>query len=285
MRSQVSRRPDGSRPVVGSSRKRRSGLPMIPRPTSRRRCWPPDSRLMRSSRLLGEPDQLDHLVDRTRVRVVAGIAREDLPHRVIGLDGQLLQHHPDARAEPTLRAVVRRIDAERLHPSAGPVPEALEDLDGGGLAGSVGPEEREDLALLHLEADVAHRHGVAVGLRQVLYAHRRHGHPVFPAASTPKPATGGYGARHRLLERRYRAPPTAARSGGRRHLLGRAAARRAPAASSVATRTLSSRSRNWRSSDCDRAEKAVGGTESTWSISVATALPASVSTMILTRRS
>ena len=60
------------------------------------------------------------------------------------------------------------------HSAARAVAEALEDLDGGGLAGAVGPEEREDLALLHLEADVAHRHGVPVGLGQVLHADRRH---------------------------------------------------------------------------------------------------------------
>ena len=66
-----------------------------------------------------------------------------------------------------------------------PVAEALEDLDGGGLAGAVGPEQREDLALLHLEADVAHGHGVPVGLGQVLHAHRRHRHPVLPETSRP----------------------------------------------------------------------------------------------------
>ena len=116
MSSQVSRRPDGSRPVVGSSRKRSSGLPMIPRPTSSRRCWPPESRLIRSSRLLRQPDQLDHLVDRARVGVVAGVAREHLAHRVVGLDGQLLEHDADPRAQPALRAVVGRVDAERLAP-------------------------------------------------------------------------------------------------------------------------------------------------------------------------
>ena len=93
------------------------------------------------------------------------------------------------RTQPALRAVVGRVDAERLHPSPGPVAEALEDLDGGGLAGPVGPEEREDLALFHLEADIAYGHGVAVRLGQALHAHCRHGNRVFPLRSNPKPAT------------------------------------------------------------------------------------------------
>src|SRR5665213_1748915 len=43
---------------------------------------------------------------------------------------------------------------------------ALEDLDGGGLAGAVGSEERQDLAALHFEVDPTECHEVAVGLRQ-----------------------------------------------------------------------------------------------------------------------
>ena len=118
MRSQVSRRPDGSSPVVGSSRKSSSGLPMIPRPTSSRRCWPPESRLIAVVGLLVQPDQLDHLVDRPRIRVVAGVAGQHLAHRVVGLDRQLLEHDADAGAQPTLRGAVGRVDPERLDPPA-----------------------------------------------------------------------------------------------------------------------------------------------------------------------
>ena len=167
--------------------------------------------------------------------------------------------------------------------AAGAVAEALEDLDGGGLAGAVRPEQREDLALLHLEADVAHGHGVPVGLGEVLHAHRRHGHPVFPVDGRRQHLQRADRRRSRTIASTL---PGGSDSGGRRD---RPAARDATAAtlrcSSAATSTLSRRSRNWRSSACDRAENAAGGTERTWSISVATARPASVSTMILTRRS
>ena len=126
-------------------------------------------------RLLGQPDQLDHLVDRPRVRVVAGVARQHLAHRVVRLDGELLEHHADLCAQPALGGVVGRVDAERLDAPGAARAEALEDLDRRRLAGAVGAEQREHLALLHLEADVVHGHGVAVGLGQVLHGDRRHG--------------------------------------------------------------------------------------------------------------
>ena len=91
--------------------------------------------------LLGQPDQLDDLVDRPRVGVVAGVARQDLAHRVVRLDRQLLEDDADARPQPALRAVIGRIDAERLHSSPAPLAESLEDLDGRGLAGAVRPEQ------------------------------------------------------------------------------------------------------------------------------------------------
>ena len=53
-----------------------------------------------------------------------------------------------------------------------------------------GPEQGEDLALLHLEADVAHRHRVPVGLGQVLHADRRHYRPPSHAACCATSATG-----------------------------------------------------------------------------------------------
>ena len=52
--------------------------------------------------------------------------------------------------------------------------EALQDLDGGGLAGAVGPENGDDLAAVDLEVDAAHDLAVAVGLAQAADAdHRR----------------------------------------------------------------------------------------------------------------
>ena len=44
------RAPEGSNPVVGSSRKSNSGSPASPMATSSLRCWPPDSRFTRVRR-------------------------------------------------------------------------------------------------------------------------------------------------------------------------------------------------------------------------------------------
>ena len=70
--------------------------------------------------------------------------------------------------------LVGRVDAERLHLSPAPIPESLEDLDGGGLPGAVGPEQCEDVAPLDVEGDVTHRLFVAVGLGQMAHAHCGH---------------------------------------------------------------------------------------------------------------
>ena len=51
--------------------------------------------------------------------------------------------------------------------------QALEDLDGGGLAGAVGPEHPEHLAPAHLEGDAVHRLDLAVALAQVAHVDRR----------------------------------------------------------------------------------------------------------------
>ena len=70
-RSHAARRAAGSKPVVGSSRTTRSGLPTSATPRSRRRFCPPES-VLTVVAFLGEADELDHLVDVAGLRVVAG---------------------------------------------------------------------------------------------------------------------------------------------------------------------------------------------------------------------
>ena len=53
------RRADGSKPVVGSSRKTSSGSPISASATSSRRRWPPDSRRAERVRLPAQPDERD----------------------------------------------------------------------------------------------------------------------------------------------------------------------------------------------------------------------------------
>ena len=164
MTSQAARRADGSKPVVGSSRKISSGSPISASATSRRRRWPPESVLARSSACSREADQRERLVDVARRAVVAGVELEALAHGQARLGLGLLQHDPDPLAPRRWRAP--RVGAEHLDLTGAGLAEALEDLDGRRLAGAVGPEEREDLAAADLEVDPADGLVVAVALVQ-----------------------------------------------------------------------------------------------------------------------
>ena len=127
--------------------------------------------LLTAGQLLGalvglrpEPDAGDRVVDAERVREVAGEELERLA------DGEqagrlgLLEHDADPR--PPRPAGARRVLAEHGDLARVALAEALEDLDGGRLAGAVGPEEGEHLALVDLEIEAAERFDVAVRLPQ-----------------------------------------------------------------------------------------------------------------------
>jgi len=113
---QASRRAEGSKPVVGSSRKSSSGLPMIPTPTSSLRCWPPESEPTRvlhelTSAALAAGEELDRrarLVVLNRGGVPVGLLTEGVegtqlldPERVEAA----LAHLPGTAAELLLGQV------------------------------------------------------------------------------------------------------------------------------------------------------------------------------------
>src|SRR5262249_47891852 len=77
---------------------------------------------------------------------------------------RLLQLH----AEAVAHLGIARVEAQ--HPHAAPVglPQALDALDRGGLAGTVAPGDAEDLAAPGGEGHILHRHAVAVTLPQLL---------------------------------------------------------------------------------------------------------------------
>ena len=78
------------------------------------------------------------------VVVVRGEELQRLERAHARVEPALLEHHADARAQ--LVAVAPRVDAEHAHLAGVGAPVALEDLDGGGLARAVRPEQAEDLA-------------------------------------------------------------------------------------------------------------------------------------------
>ena len=121
--------------------------------------------------LPAQPDELDDLVERAGVRIVAAVLLDRLGHLEVGLDASGLQHDADPLAEGVLAP--RRVVTEHAHLAAVALAMALKDLDGGRLAGAVGAEQRVDLAARDLEVDAAHGLDRAVGLAQVAHRDRR----------------------------------------------------------------------------------------------------------------
>jgi hypothetical protein len=80
--------------------------------------------------------------------------------QVVGLLGD------DAHPRAPVRSRLRRVDAENPHRPVVIGPEAATDLDGGGLARPVRPEQGEDLAAPHVQVEVAHRWRTRYDLRR-----------------------------------------------------------------------------------------------------------------------
>ena len=137
--------------MVGSSRNSSSGSPASADRNVEPALLAARQLVHAHVRFLLEADDLDHLVDVAGVRVVAGVELDDLAHGEVGLDAGRLQDDPDALAQA--RLALRRVVAENVDLAGGPLPEALEDLDGRRLARAVRSEEREDLAAMDVEVD------------------------------------------------------------------------------------------------------------------------------------
>ena len=199
MRSQNARRASGSNPVVGSSRKSSSGRPMIPRATSRRRRWPPESLSPAGVALLGQADGLDHLPDVARD---AGSTRRSgataSATRQVGQVAGGLQHDAEPRA-PVPVAVVRVV-AQHLDVPAVALAVALEDLHGRRLAGAVGAEQGDALADLDVEVEAVDGRQVAVVLGEAADADRA-GHAPTLAPRTWSRTAGWSGRRSRAARR------------------------------------------------------------------------------------
>ena len=91
-----------------------------------------------------------------------------------------LQLHADQVGQAA--GLARRVHAQDGQAAAVAAADPLQALQGAGLARAVRPQQPEDLAAAHLEADGVHRHEAAVDLAEV--PHRddivRHlSHPLF----------------------------------------------------------------------------------------------------------
>ena len=162
--SQACRRAEGSKPVVGSSRKSSSRVADQRHADVEAALLTAGERAGTGVGLAGEADLLDRLLDRPRRVVVAGVEGERLAHGQVGIEAATLQDDADPLAPGT--AGVLRVLAEHAHLADAALAVALEDLHRGRLARAVGPEEGEDFPPLHLEIDAAHRLDVAVAHAQ-----------------------------------------------------------------------------------------------------------------------
>jgi hypothetical protein len=133
--------------------------------------------------LLAQPDQVHRLVDVPGGGVVAGVLLHRLARRQLGDQTGLLED--EAHAVPPCPVRPLRVDAEHAHLPRVARPVALEDLDGGGLAGAIRAQEGEDLARADLEIDPPHRLQAVVGLAQALDADHGFGHGAILGTASP----------------------------------------------------------------------------------------------------
>ena len=173
-----SRRDCGSSPVVGSSRNTSSGL-LTNASASASRCrWPPDSVSNGASRLWRQREPVEHRLRLLAVAVERAEQRQRLPRRDLVLQGRRLQRGPDLLLDVVWTPA--RVDAADLDVPFVRLPQADDALDGGRLAGSVGTEQAEDLAVLDLEAHAPRGLDLAVPLPQVPDDHLRRHQPSQP---------------------------------------------------------------------------------------------------------
>ena len=121
--------------------------------------------------LVGEFDHLDDLVDAPATGVRGAVEIEGLANGEFLVDTRLLQHNADAVAERS--ASLGGVDPEDGNPSAVATAVSLEDLDRGGLSGTVGTEDGEHLAGLDGKGHAVNGPKVAVGLGEILNLDRR----------------------------------------------------------------------------------------------------------------
>src|SRR6266566_6245717 len=110
-----------------------------------------------------------------------------LPRRQLGVETRVLEH--DAELPADFGLVRGGIQAIELEGAARRVQERGEHLDSGGLAGAVGPEEREDFTRAHVKGDVVDGDDVSKRLDHVLYADDR----LAVAQDAPSPPCRLYG--------------------------------------------------------------------------------------------
>ena len=158
--SQSWRRLCGSRPVVGSSRKRILGLPTSAVATASRWRWPPESLPTQASAFSSSC-----ICSSTSTRS-AGLAIETGKQFDGFEDGQFLREprflQRDAHGLAQLACVFLPRLAKNRDLAGGRLEQAFQNFDGGGLPCSVGAEQAEAFARLNFQIQAADGFNLAV---------------------------------------------------------------------------------------------------------------------------
>ena len=149
MMSHSCRRDCGSSPVVGSSRNSSSGSPTRAQATASRCFCPPESLPTQARRFLLERDAARSPRPARALAIEAAKQRERLADGELFGEPGFLQRDADALRGWHRRRSPQRRPSTSTSPRRG-IEQPFEDLDGGGLAGAVGAEQAEALAVLRL---------------------------------------------------------------------------------------------------------------------------------------
>ena len=138
-------------PVVGSSSSSRAGSDSSAIANRSRCCSPPEHLPTLRSAMRLDAGRPQDLVDRARVGEEARGVRHGLADREVLEQAAGLHHRGDEAAGDRLA----RLEAEHLDRAGRGLREPEDHVDGRGLAGAVGAEEGDDLALLEGQVDAA----------------------------------------------------------------------------------------------------------------------------------
>ena len=170
----TSRRLSGSRPVVGSSRITSSGLPINVHARSTRRVSPPDRASMRTSARCSS-DSSASMSSTGRGVVRVALHRRSVSRTVRSPEKPLRWSRTPVRRRRTARSAIG-VEPQHADLAVGRRGQPLDHLEGRGLPGAVGAEQRGDRSGRHVEIDPAdglvRRRPLPVGPTQSADPHR-----------------------------------------------------------------------------------------------------------------
>ena len=160
----MSRMTTGARPSESSSQRRRRGFDISARPIAAICCWPPERSVAGTSAMLGEHrEELVDAVERPGAGAAAmGAEPEVLLDREAREQPAAFRHHGDAQAHDLMRGHRADGAAVESHHVVAAGERAGDRAQERRLAGAVGADDGDGLALLDGDIDIEQRLEVTV---------------------------------------------------------------------------------------------------------------------------